>query len=357
MKGLSGIPKKCYRYTLAAIFINIIFGNQLNDGQKVNSLIAQRILDNPKEFTNFNLQDIKGTVEQSMKAKHFYNPTDYETVDKCIRFFRERIKSIKTKQASLFKASELSEILDVQKIFEQVIKPHHWLDFNLNDGLIPTVPEFIAYGDVVNLWNDLIEKAELYQEEEKQPINDFERYNSKSNRLVRYQLGTLMRTTWIAAVTFAECYLYYIFYNLSNDNYPLHNQASKDLLGAKKIEDEEIVERILFLEFSDISSNHKIKKLYKDYKEINNKRNRFIHPSAFNDKSQNISLLQTILNTNTGEVRDAVIVCTKLVKEIDDNLPDELRILFWWEKITHPDYENYKVGSIVNPNKRLKNND
>jgi hypothetical protein len=251
IRTLSSRPKKMYKYALGAIFFNIVNGKHLQNGQSVNVAIAEDILNNPKQATRkYNIDSIKGHVQRCFNLAHFKRPYQEETIDKVIAFFRKRLDELSNKK-TLFMASELEEIINIQNFYQHTnhhIKSHHWIEFELGRGLIPTIPEFIAYGDVINLWNLLLEKHSIYKEAEEEissPENYLEFHKSSFIRKLKYTIITLNRSCVISAITFAESYLFYLFYNFKNEKVAIDKEKVRSLYerNEKTIQDTEIVEK------------------------------------------------------------------------------------------------------------------
>ncbi len=141
--------------------------------------------------------------------------------------------------------------------------------------------------------------------------------------------------------------MYYLFYNVKQANYTSNSDSVNRFLENQKVEDEEIIKRLVLPEFvSGVSVG--LKQLINKYSEVNKIRNRFIHPSAF-ASSSNTSDLLPLITITYDKVTDALITCTSLVKTIDDLLPDEFKVLVWWDNVCHPNFTEYKKGSIINP--------
>jgi hypothetical protein len=355
MKCLSGIPKKCYKYALTAVFINICFGRQLTKGQEENFEWVYSIKREPQKFKNQRVLDyLKDTVEESLKNCFFHNYNDYQTIDNIINFFRKLVSETKKHGTYLINVSEVQKLFDVKKVFKashKNIQPHHWIEIDLFDGMIITVPELFTYSDIVNNWNILVDKLKEYKSAMTSDISVpiIEIKNNIENRRLKYEIDTLSRTLWISSVTFVESYLYYLFYNLKQINYQANSESGKSILQLQKVEDEEIIKRLVLPEFI---KNNELDGLIKKYIEINKIRNRFIHPSAFHSSSHSSELLP-LLTITINQVVDTLKVCTKLVKMIDDHLPENLKILVWWDRVSHPAFKEYKKGDITNPDSRL----
>ncbi|WP_368298532.1 hypothetical protein [Cytobacillus firmus] len=353
MKPLSGIPKKCYKYSLTAIFINICSGRQLTQGQELNFAVVYDIKNNPKNYNNQSiLNHIQRTVETSLEQSNFHDFNEYKTIDKIIDFFREVVASTKKQGTCLKTVNEVEQLFDVKKMFSNShknVQSHHWIDINLTGGMVITVFEFITYADIVNTWNILVDKLDIYS---KQIFDDpekplIEKKNTEENRNLKYEIDALARTLWVSSVTFVESYLYYLFYNVKQANYSSKTDSVNRFLENQKVEDEEIIKTLILPEFAR-GKTGQLKHLINKYTEINKIRNRFIHPSAF-ASSSNTSELLPLITITYDKVAESLETCTTLVKTIDDLLPDEFKVLVWWDNVSHPDFSEYKKGSIINP--------
>ena len=355
-KKLSGIPKKCYKYALTAVFINYCFGRNLTKGQFDNYEWVYQIKNEPKNFNSPEiLKNIQQIVEASLQKSTFHNFKDYKTIDEIINFFRKLVATTKKYGTCLINISEIEVLFDVNKVFNSShpnIQPHHWVDIDFVDGIIITVPEFFTYVDIVNTWNILLDKIEEYSANMSDlNIPYIDKKNKIENRKVKYEIDTLSRILWVSSVTFVESYLYYIFYNLKQSGYKAKNNTAEKVLELQKVEDEEIIKRLLLPEFMS-TKNKEIENKIKKYLEINSRRNRFIHPSAFRSSSDTPELLP-LVTINMNEVITTINTCTKLVKLIDDILPEKIKILVWWDRVKHPNFTEYEKGEITNPNSKL----
>ncbi|MGG0248769.1 hypothetical protein ABEY24_10365 [Peribacillus frigoritolerans] len=355
LKPLSGIPKKCYKYSLTAVFINLCFGRQLTQGQEVNFNYLYSIKNRPQNFNKPEiLDDIKQTVEDSLALGSFHNINNYQTIDLIIEFFRELVLKTKKDGTFLVTVSEIQKLLDVKTVFNAThnnVKSHHWIEIDIMNGMILTVPEFFTYVDVVNSWNMLIDKLDEYNfSMDDNSIPLIERKNNPENRKLKYEIDTLSRTLCISAVTFTESYLYYLFYNLKQNVFQAKSDAGKSILKLQKVEDEEILQRLVLPEFFDNKDNE-LSRLIKKYSNVNKIRNRFIHTSAFLGKSNSSELLP-LITTSINDIVEYLEVCIGLARKIDGQLPEEFQILVWWDRITHPEFKDFKKGNPINQNSR-----
>lgn len=353
LRTLTKVPKKCYKYVLTAVFINICFGRQLTKGQEENFNWVYSIKRVPKAFEDpKKLYHIQKTVEVSLNNSAFYNYNEYETINKIIEFFRNMVAEIKKNGTYLVKINDVQSLFDIKKMFDgshNNVQPHHWIDIDLITGMVITVPEYYTYVDVVNSWNILVDKLEEYESVmSNNSIPIIERRNNIDNRRIKYEIDTLLRTLSISSVTFVESYLYYLFYNLKEMNY--QPKSGLSIKSIQKVEDEEIIKKLLIPEF--IGKNKYFEELFKKYKKLNKIRNRFIHISAFQDASESSEMLP-LVTMKFHQVVDTLETCTQLVKLVDGLLPEEYKILIWWDRVTHPNFNNKKKGDITNPNSLL----
>src|SRR5690606_3910635 len=209
-------------------------------------------------------------------------------------------------------------------------------------SLVHTFPEFITYGDLISLWNIYLDKRNLKTQ------GILMKSDRRKIRLLDSEIHALHISLWTQAVTFVESYLYYIFYNIKKSNYRLNSSKAQGFINATLPDDNQIIDSLILSEFhsqetTEFSSN--IKKLHKEYRKINNIRNRFIHASAFDENSQ--SHLLPLISNNSDELINALEICSRLILEIEKILPAELQILFWWDSIQHPNFKEYKKGNFI----------
>lgn len=330
---MRGNQKQAYRYAICAIFINIIVGHHLQHGQKVNLMIAEDIRNRPKgnvSETEFN--NIKKTVIASLKGNQFRKPASDETVTTVIQFFREILDEIRTKGNSMFMAEKLDKIIDVQKLFHAqgaMILNHHWLEFDFYKGLIPTYPTAILFNDLKVHWNKYVDELNLLREgikeiENQRELLEFEQKEATRER--RYTISCLMRTLVFTAVTFVESYLYDLYYNIKQTDIP-NKELIKGPLNIKKINDVQIIEKILFVLFPYLKQL--IEHLFIKYRDvILIERDRYVHASSFAEN--NVSKMLNLITLNDDKVTEYLETCVQLVLKIENSLPNDLKLLFWW---------------------------
>lgn len=364
VRTLSGKPKKLYKYAIVATFFNVVNGKQLQAGQLGNVEIAKEILKNPKEcYKKYNLEAFKNEVEKCLSQVYFHNTRLDTTIDKLFEFFREKLVALQNNKR-FWQASEFEKIIDLEKFYKDksgTIKKHHWIDFNIEQGLIPTIPDFITYGDFINSWNILLQKwneYNIYSEAFSEDIFGYmELRKSEESRKIEYEIFTLQRICYTSCVTFVEAYLFYLFYNFKMDNILGENEAIRKLydLNISKVNDTHIIEKIIIPHFIKEEVQENINKLYAKYKEINKVRNAVIHTTAFENRSIQKSTMESFFEIDLKSVEQAMTNSLDLILLIDRNLPEEFKLLYWWDLFESPDLSKWEQISIVNKNSNISN--
>ncbi|MDP1383614.1 hypothetical protein Q8G31_28350 [Priestia megaterium] len=354
IRKLSGKPKKIYKYVLGIIFLNLINGDQLKQGQNQNIRQVCNILENPIEATRkYDLEQVKKQAQDFFASRHIKSPYDDATIDKVFLFFRKKLEDAK-KGKTLFLASELEEIINLVPYYEEQdvpIKPHYWLDFSIMEGLIPTQPEFITYTDMINLWNLSMEQKNMIdQYHNKASRGGFGEQFDKTFEL-RSKMMTLLRNCVVSAITFAESYLYFLFYDFKQLRLFESNPKVKALYdkeGREHIQDTEIIKNLIFEVFPKFKTDNQINKLYKEYRKINNTRNGIIHTSVSKAKGVQQPKLQPVLNLSLPLVQEYLSTITDFIFTIDEGLPLEHQILFWRDRFEYPDFTMGETISFKN---------
>lgn len=332
IKPLRGHQKKAYKYVLCAIFINLIGGNGLQRGQEENYKLADSIR-RGFNITEITYESIESEVKKSLRFNSFKPPYNEDFINKVIEFFRLRLDEVAKNKRSLFKAEHLNSIMNIDKHYGENgfrLYNHHWMEFDLDLGLIPTYPEYIIFTDLKIQWNYYIDNKEKLNEllktiTDKKSKIDF--YKQEKNREVELITSSLRRTLIFTGVTFTESYLYDLFYNLKSNKLPGKEKIIK-VFKKERVNDTDVIERVLFELYPSIKGS--IETLYKNYKEVLNIRDRYVHASPFVDPSdRKTSQILPLLTLNHEKLIDSLQTCVDLVREIDQNLPENLQLLFW----------------------------
>lgn len=350
---LSGNPKKIYRNALVGMFVtSIMFGNEQKKQKEFldNIDFCKNLLNNPKDFLlDEQLQMVDEFVQSSLKNIFMKNPSTNKTAETIINLMRKAIDYKLNATRYLLKFEDLDHVMDLKSFFSRMQKNsnpnmsyHHWIEYDLKAGFVPSFPDFITYADLVSLWNMFLDKRVALIKE--QAFNNY----PKKARLLNSELHALHISSWIQGVTFVESYLYYVFYNIQKGNYPLKSKKAQGYIKSTLPDDNQIIDKLLISEFSTDQNKDNIahiKSLHKEYKDINNTRNRFIHASAFEENNR--SHLLPLIDSKYEDLPHVLETCTKLVLEIEKLLPLDLKILFWWDAVDHPIYKDFEKGNFV----------
>jgi hypothetical protein len=352
---LSRDHKTAYKYCLGGIFSNIVTGGNRTEDQEKNFRFAEMVLRAPRKKTDFKKlkDDISVPVERSFENAGFKKPYNAQLFNKIIVFARTRLGELKTDGKSLFLASELKDILDIKELLgKSWAKDYHWIDFNLHIGFTLTVPEAIILHDFKVHWNDYVvvnAKEKDEESKERTPEKHFKFSNSRSTRERLYKLAALARTLIFLNVSFAEAYLYNLFYTIKATDIE-GKQEIESVLNYKRIEDEIIVKKVVYKLFPAIKDE--TKGLFKEYLAIVKLRNRYVHASPFISPGSNVSEIQPLLNVTEDVLLNALQVSFDFVLKIDSMLPDNLKLLLWWYDDKEVKFEELKKMKLVNEDSR-----
>jgi hypothetical protein len=286
-------PKKLYKYMLCGILHDIIVNGDFLSGHSYGQ--AKMMSISPSSWPNNEGNGyiiMKQHVITDLKSSYFYEPDRDSQVDLIIAFFRKYLDAYKGQGKTLYLVSELAPLLDIKKLVKSVkgnnLKDHHWIDITFKQPLVPTYPEFFNYIDLINLWNDFIEKYKKVKQ-----IME-EKSNHESNPVWReldYSYSSSLRTLIILVINFVEAYLYYYFYNCKQEN----KYSTNKVFSIKGfIQDTQIVEDLIFEEHDHIRDDSNIQTLYSTYIMVLKIRDRFVHTSAFVDRMNKVAELQPL---------------------------------------------------------------
>ncbi|WP_455931311.1 hypothetical protein [Priestia aryabhattai] len=349
LSKLSKNPKKIYKDTLVNIFLTSLRVGDYG-GKKLDYFFqihfCKDILENPKDYLDETPhKQYEAQVQDALCSFYIRNPYNEKTKNTIIELVRNVVEQHLNGERYLIKAKELDNLMDLKNFLKFIyrnanpnLSPHHWVEVDLERGIIPTFPDFLTYAHLISLWNIYVDKQIAYKEEQ----------HRLKERTLDSELHALHTVLWTQAVTFTESYLYYIFYNINKGDYSLKSEKAKGYIKANKPDDNQIIVSLIIPEFKskgneELVSN--IKKLHKEYEAINNIRNRYIHASAFDDNQR--SHLLPLISNRSEQLIKALEVCTNLVKAIENLLPSELKILFWWDAMDHPVYKDYEKGNFI----------
>jgi hypothetical protein len=336
MNTMSGKHKKIYKYAICAVFINLISGKHLTKMQLENISKLVDIQNLPRKNTDFDvlLEKIHPIVYSSLEENHFKEPYNNEFLDFLINFFRQRLRELDDDAISLFQVKDISQILDTNKFTGiDCLKGHHWLEFSLDRHITVTFPEYIVFNDLKVQWNYYLDVRERILQSKQSIINiktDYEYLKDEQKRHDLYLYGSLHRMLIILCVSFVESYLYDLFLSIKESE-QFNQEEIRSILNQNKVQDTEIIKRILFVLFPYIKNDYEFADLFNTYREIIDVRDRFIHASAFIDDSSKKSQLEPLLRIEETFLLKALQNSIDIVKKIDTELPDELKLLYWMD--------------------------
>ncbi|OCS90833.1 hypothetical protein [Caryophanon latum] len=338
-------PKKVYKYYLAGILNDILFKKYIHESFFYHQ--AKFMFHSAKYLPNKDGEGYrknKALAIETLKNNYFITPHQDSQIDILIVFFRNYLTDLKFNKKTLYLVSDLEKIIRIKDYFRDTnqhpIKNHHWIDITLHDNLIRTFPEFFNYQDLINLWNDYIKKYDKICELQKYNLSI--RDNPEYRRL-DYSYKGSERTLVILATNFVESYLYYYFYNIKASKLYPQNKLHK-MKGY--IQDTQIIEDLLFVEHPKIKENASISLQYNKFNYSIKIRDRFVHTSAFVEQTNKIAQLQPLLSLSTDETITILQNAIDFVYSIDNNLPENEKILFWWDSFETPDFNKRQ---FINP--------
>lgn len=344
--------KVAYKYCLISICLNLIVGANHTEVQKVSFEKAIQIQNLPRKTTDFKgiVRQIKPIIEKSLKTNHFKEPYNDSFINWIIQFTRIRLNDLNKKNKSLFQVKELSTYLEVKEFFGfNSVANHHWVDLNLHSGFILTIPEAIIFHDFKAIWNQYVRTKTLIEKQMAKVTSEkehFEYFQKPEVRELTYSKYAYIRSLILLCTIFVESYLYNLFCSLKHSEI-----EGKDSLGAifetKKIEDEEIVKKIIYKLFPSVKDSTKY--LFKKYKDVLKIRNRYVHASPFSTASGDISELQPILNISDDLLLSSLKDSIDFIKALDQALPEQYANLFWWYD-GEIDFSKVMLLKLTNPN-------
>src|SRR5699024_611935 len=306
-----------------------------------------------KKLQSSMISKYKEDIENELKDNYLHNFDSYFSIQKINKFFREKLYKLK-EDKRFWKVDDFEDLLSVQcflqsyyPVFKKnTIKNHHWIDFNIRHGVTPTYPELISYNDLINSWNYILETSNIYTEK-------LSAQNKESDELrdLEYSIFSFQRFGYTTCVTFFEAYLYYIFYNLKSQNIYIDDPKIQSLykLNRKKVTDEEILKQIIKPKYfshkdDDLDQFNDFKK---KYKKLNDIRNSIIHTSAFENESNQLATMELFFDIDINKVRKAYELIIDFTLLIESKLPEDHKILFWWNFYEEPDFKsNKKIKKI-----------
>lgn len=341
VRTTSGMIKKIYKYSLMATLNNIITGKLYSIETESNLKMTNFILNNAKDIIKRDqfLLEIKNIVDESFKKSYFIEPYNNEKIDKFYLFFRKKLEDIE-KGNRFSRASEYKDIIDLSKYFKTEVKDYHLIDFNLNQGIVLTMPDMLSYIDLINCYNLFIETKNNIKS------ISYENFNSIDSRTLMYSFETQKKMCLISCVSFVEAFLHYLFYNYKYSS-PYKDDPTLRSLYMKPerlINDKDILSEIVEPKLIGNSPNVLINSLIKKYKNSLEIRDSIIHTTAIENAANNTAYIELQFNLSDDLIKESIINSINLVIEIDKLLPSDIKLLFWMDSLIKPDFnKNEKI--------------
>lgn len=345
MRFHSGDRRRAFRLAMACYFTSAFLNNErefnwaqhkasiffmswkIDDYTMINEIMIDEIL---KRSVSYLCNTCYFKFLKEENEKNFI--IDDTLLNKYIEFLTNYLKSEKT----LYLYNELEGFWDIERLLNDTINinihPHHWIELYRfkYETPIHTFPEFFAYQDVINLWNESLAKYNELQNslQVKNNIND------RDVRTINYSYSSLLRTTLTAGVHYFETYLYYIYYNLkSKMKYSRNKVINRS--DVRKINDKEIIIGLLYKEIENLESL--TSKNWAKYIETLEYRDAFVHMSAFEEKG--VSRMQYLVSFNKEKLISFLVNIFEFIEIIENSLGQD-KILFWKYMFEKPDFEN-----------------
>ncbi|MCY8315789.1 hypothetical protein MOC71_03275 [Bacillus vallismortis] len=338
--------KKEYKLALCGMFGDILKFGQYKRG-RFYSIVTSLAAD-PESFKQLAVRVRSQDTLYGfylINEHFFYNIDDQKYLDSVLNFFRDYLLNYERKKKRLYLVSDIQKIYDIKNFFLKrgvKVKDHNWMDINFSHQVTLTIPEFFNYVDVINIWNELI--SVYHQKLREQNLIEAKKLD--------FRFSTSTRQLVISSITFFECFLYYYLYNLKCDNNLDENHPVKKVIEQDGyIQDKQIVKQVIYKLHQHIKSDRTVKQLYKRIQEHIKLRDRFIHNSAFIDMSNQLSQMEPLMRLGVNEVMDIAQDCIDIVIRIDELLPENEKILFWWDQFETPNFKKKKYISPLNKNK------
>lgn len=356
IRKFSGPLKRIYRVFLAELFCSSFTGNYtrfLTAKSHLELLYFALLADDIKTILE-DIDDFKkmeyvsvlylykdcklNIVHPDVKGREDY--IDEERLNKAVVFFRKYVAEYINSQKTLYRYQEVEQFWNISGFYEGrslQIHPHHWIDlqpFQYNKPIV-TYPEFFAYQDLINTWNDFIFKNKETIKLGFSPDNEL-------SRQIRYSYHTSLRYLLITGVHFAETYLYYLYYHLKHKGIFNNNKLIRRR-DVRKITDKQIIKELLFAEYPDLEQVLSSK--YKLYEETLEYRDSYVHMSAFTEENSDLSRMQRLINIQSDMVIEHINNIIEMILDIEKYTNQE--ILFWWKYVETPNFKEKKVISSL----------
>jgi hypothetical protein len=294
-----------------------------------------------REYWCENLYDNKFTFVSKVDEDFII---DEDILNKALVFCRVFLTENLQNQQNFYLYSELKEFWDLESFFHEkttasniVLYSSYWIDLTPFKHSLPiyTFPDYLAYQDMINLWNDLVNKYEnLLSAVGQEQVS------------LQHSLFSSLKYNIVAAVHFVEIYLFYFYYHCRLERkFPENTLTNRNRV--RSINDKEIVQDLLFEEY-DIPTE--LETQFEEYKKILDVRDAIVHLSPFKDENSRKSRLELTMDIGLDEVAGYLKTCFEFVVAIN-NVIDE-NFLFWLDSMETPDFGRINRINNLNINRQ-----
>ncbi|MGD6967126.1 hypothetical protein ACQCVP_11905 [Rossellomorea vietnamensis] len=356
VRKFSGSSRKTYRI----LMVNIFSSMWRNDGRSYHDFFTQAMLminlrDNDYEILESGEFQIKRDYwckelyDNEFKFIKFENQQyiidDEELLNKALKFCNDYIKEFLENDQKLYLYAIIQEFWDLKTLYRkktaaslEELLPSNWIDLNPFMYPLPiyTFPDYLAYQDMINIWNDLVEKSDKIIHAE-----------GREKRSLQFSLVSSIKYSLVASVHFTEVYLFYFYYLCRLEGKYPENQLIKRR-NIRSVNDKEIITDLVYEEFEDIPDA--LKSVYGEYLKILEIRDAIVHLSPFKDENTKKSRIELTLDLDMSVALRAIKTCFGLVKETNDIIGRDL--LFWLNSMEMPYFDDF--SKISNLNKHVQ---
>lgn len=355
IRKFSGESRKTYRVLIMKIFCAAWTNNTAMFSQGIIELFIMlelRERDHTKldeeEYTNkrnrwcsyLNIYNFK-CVQNNEESK-IYSLND-DALNKGVKFCKNYLDEfIKTDQ-KMYMYSQIKDFWDLENVYKKskTVKMNgflscFWIDLRPFEAPIPTYtfPDYLAYQDMINLWNDAVYKRDKLITLKGDEVE---------RRRISHSFVSTGKYAIVAGVHFVETYLFYFYYFCRLEKkFPRNKLTNRK--NIRSVNDKEIIEQLLFKEYKDISQN--LKELYEAYKQALEIRDAIVHLSPFKDDNSNKTRIELTMGFELWDISKHLQVCYDLVVAINETI--DFNLLFWSELMEVPNFRGQKIISNLN---------
>lgn len=352
IREYTGDIKRAYRLLLAHYFASSFVSNeaefnwsQFNISRMHMARKSNHMSDLDKAFIkevktrsiSYLCTELEFKFVNTFEKKLHESRINDSVLNTCVNFL---LSYLSNNERTLFLYGEIKDFWNIDALYQKLdsrmrVFSNHWIELVPFRYHLPihTFPEYFAYQDMINTWNDTIDKYTN--------LKGVEFSREKNVREMHYTYNSSLRTSLILGVHFFETYLYYLYYNLkSTGEFSGNRLINRN--DVRKINDKQIVKDLLYKEFPNLESI--ITAHYRKYLETLEYRDAFVHMSAFSENG--LSRMQYLLNVDIDIVSEALQNIADLVEMIETNIGN-YEILFWKAKVEWPVFNDTQKNSVT----------